>query len=115
MDSLGHRRWIIYPPEVQIGTGSTDFTNALDVVGGPSVNARLTEYVAWPPPGFVPYRLSTATWSFAYPDAEFSNAAVSITSRVSRSAQTVPGSERLRRQRDLLASAGWSRARRSRI
>jgi uncharacterized protein YkwD len=90
VDSLGHRRWIIFPPEVQIGTGSTDFTNALDVVGGP-FGQRTTspEFVAWPPPGFVPYSVVYPTWSFAYPDANFTNATVTLASQGIPVAQNV--------------------------
>jgi uncharacterized protein YkwD len=77
--NLGHRRWIIYPPQVQIGTGSTDSTNALDVIGGFGQRPATPEYVAWPPPGFVPYQVVYNTWSFANPNAEFANAFVTMT------------------------------------
>lgn len=77
--SLGHRRWILFPPQVQIGTGSTDFTNALDVVGGFGPRPASPEYVAWPPPGFVPYQVVYNTWSLALPNADFANATVTMT------------------------------------
>jgi glucose uptake protein GlcU len=35
-------------------------------------------YVAYPPPGYVPYKLVWPRWSFAYPGANFANASVAI-------------------------------------
>lgn len=77
--SLGHRRWIIYPPQIQIGTGSTDTTNALDVTGPFGARPATPEYVSWPPPGFVPFQVVYNTWSFAYPGADFTGATVTMT------------------------------------
>lgn len=77
--SLGHRRWVIYPREVQIGTGSTSASNALHVIGGFGVRPVSPEYVTWPPAGFVPYQVVYPTWSFTYPDADFTGATVSMT------------------------------------
>ena len=35
-------------------------------------------FVAWPPPGYVPYQVVWARWSFSYPDADFSRAKVAM-------------------------------------
>lgn len=37
------------------------------------------EYVAWPPPGFVPYQVVYPRWSFSYPRADFASATVIMT------------------------------------
>ena len=42
-------------------------------------HTRLT-FVAWPPPGYVPYQVTWARWSFGYPDADFTSATVTMTS-----------------------------------
>jgi hypothetical protein len=62
------------------GKGSTK-TNTLRVIGSRS-GTRPTvrdEFVAWPPPGFVPYDTVTPRWSFSYPWADFSSATVRMT------------------------------------
>ena len=77
----GHRRWIIRPTTMQMGTGdvynaSSSFqeAHALWVVGssGGSSAVRNTPYVAWPPPGYVPYPVVPYRWSFSIPGADFS-------------------------------------------
>jgi hypothetical protein len=83
--AVGHRRWLLYPQAITMGTGDipagNSFTaaNALWVFGerSPTRNAR-DEFVAWPPPGFVPYQLVYPRWSFALPDADFGQATVEM-------------------------------------
>jgi len=86
--AAGHRRWIIYPQTQNMGTGDiprvTTFApaNATWVVDenyGTTRPATRDGYVAWPPPGYVPYELVFPRWSFSYPDADFSNASVTMT------------------------------------
>ncbi|MCX7015389.1 MAG: CAP domain-containing protein [Candidatus Sumerlaeota bacterium] len=71
----GHRRWILYPPQVTMGNGSVTPTssfypaNALWVLGdGGLFGSRPTspQVIAWPPPGFVPKNLIFDRWSFSY-------------------------------------------------
>jgi len=83
----GHRRWILYPQTQVMGTGDIP-----DTSGYPSANALLIfdshiweqrpqtreEYVAWPPPGYVPYQVVFPRWSFSYAGADFSGATVSM-------------------------------------
>ena len=82
----GHRRWILYPQSKYLGTGdippSPGYSpaNALWVfdtanMWGPRPDTREV-YVAWPPPGYVPYQVIYARWSFAYDEADFTNATV---------------------------------------
>ncbi len=86
---VGHRRWILYPQTQLMGTG--DVTDAVN--GGRDANALWVQdgnfsgprpavrddFVAWPPPGYVPYDLVPARWSLSYPGADFSAASVTVT------------------------------------
>ena len=93
--AAGHRRWILYPQSKRLGTGDIpggsgfSQSNALrswdNNFGGPRPATRDT-FVAWPPPGFVPYPVVFARWSFAYPNANFDSATVSM----SRGGAAVP-------------------------
>lgn len=87
--AAGHRRWILYPQTQIMGTGDVPSApgyqyaaNALWVFdsnyGGPRPATR-EEYVAWPPPGYVPYQVVYPRWSFAYAAANFGSAAVTMT------------------------------------
>lgn len=86
--AVGHRRWILYPQETWMATGDVPpngnraGANALYVLGGPLWNPRppvRDEFVAWPPPGYVPYQVVPVRWSFSYPDADFSQTTVTVT------------------------------------
>ena len=94
--AAGHRRWVLYPPETTMGTGDVDASalnyaaNALYVIdqasfASPAPAAR-DNFVAWPPPGYVPYDLISPRWSLAYPGADFSAASVTM----SRQGTAVP-------------------------
>ena len=85
---VGHRRWILNAATQQMGTGDIPFTsrpaaNALwvfdDHIFDPRPPTR-HPFVAWPPPGFVPYTVVYPRWSFAYPDADFTRATITMTS-----------------------------------
>jgi uncharacterized repeat protein (TIGR02543 family) len=85
--SVGHRRWILYPQTQTMGTGDIppgdvyDSANALWVVTsdfGTTRPAVRDEFVAWPPPGFVPHALVFPRWSFSYPGATFTSATVTM-------------------------------------
>jgi hypothetical protein len=82
---VGHRRWILLPQLQVMGTGDiagseTIFpTNALWVVDATMRDPRPATrdgFVAWPPPGYVPYTVVYPRWSFSYPEADFSRATV---------------------------------------
>jgi uncharacterized protein YkwD len=87
--AAAHRRWLLYPQTDEMGTGDVPrvnpylASNALWVIDGDSASsprpATREPYVAWPPPGFVPYTVTFARWSFSYPDADFSAASVAMT------------------------------------
>ena len=89
--AVGHRRWILHPQATVMGTGDVSETvaqpqnypmaNALWVIpeGWPPRPATRDDFVAWPPPGFVPYSVVPPRWSLSYPGADFSGALVTMT------------------------------------
>ena len=96
---VGHRRWILYPQTQTMGTGDVPESgpaanpypaaNALWILDGLYGSPRPATrdgYVAWPPTGFVPYQTVWPRWSFSYPGANFTGAAVSMT----RAGQSIP-------------------------
>ena len=84
--AVGHRRWLLYPPLPSVGTGSLPAVggvaaNALWVIGLPGPRPAEPAWIAWPPPGFIPYRLlpvNSKRWSFSLPNADFSGAVVAM-------------------------------------
>ncbi len=87
--AVGHRRWLLYPQTQLMGSGdipqgeSNYAANATWVIdqnySAPRPPTR-DGFVAWPSPGYFPYPLLGARWSFALTDAEFSAAQVTLTS-----------------------------------
>jgi len=87
--AVGHRRWVLYPQTKFMGSGDIppvsgyQASNALWVFDSSMWSPRPAtreEFVAWPPPGFVPYQVIYPRWSFSYPGADFSAASVTMTS-----------------------------------
>lgn len=81
--SLGHRRWLLYPPQATVGVGATFGSGssngyAMWVLGPFGSRPVSPEWVAWPPPGFVPYPVVPALWSFSMQNADFSGASVTV-------------------------------------
>ncbi len=86
---VGHRRWILYPQTQFMGTGDIPYinsytgSNALWVfdsnMWGPRPDTR-DEFVAWPPPGYVPYQVVFQRWSFSFPQANFDSTSVTMIS-----------------------------------
>jgi hypothetical protein len=84
-----HRRWLIFPQTMQMGSGDIPAVgdhpaaNALWVVDGAHYYdarpATRDGFVAWPPPGFVPEPLIFDHWSLSYGGADFSGAQVAMT------------------------------------
>lgn len=65
VDSLGHRRWILDPALQTIGTGSTDETNALTVLGAPRGTVPTGRQVPWPVAGAFAAAWVPTTWSIS--------------------------------------------------
>jgi hypothetical protein len=83
--AVGHRRWILFPPQREIGTGSTSRYHSMYVIGSAGSRSGSPELVPWPNAGFVPYQLVYPRWSFAlnlggFPGPDFSRATVTMTS-----------------------------------
>ncbi len=79
-EPVGHRAWILYPQLTAIGHGSTSSTNCLmwkDNLGT-TLPADMPDFVAYPPDGFIPAPLVFERWSFSIPNANFSNATVTM-------------------------------------
>lgn len=102
---VGHRRWILYPPAIEMGTGDTPGSaippeaqanipgntgevrgaNALHVLSDnnfppfspfPDIDFP---YVAFPQEGYVPYHVVHPRWSFAIDGANFGSSTVTMT------------------------------------
>lgn len=85
--AVGHRRWVLYPQTQFMGSGDIPASpgapaaNALWVFDDNIWGARPTTrqpYVAWPPPGYLPWPVAYARWSLSYPQADFSAATVTM-------------------------------------
>lgn len=82
---VGHRRWLLYPPQQFIGVGDVGGdtqASALWVLSGFGERPATPNGVAWPPAGFVPYQMlpdGSNRWSISYPGADFSEALVTVT------------------------------------
>jgi uncharacterized protein YkwD len=78
-DAVGHRRWLLFPPQTSVATGDIptsggNAANALWVLGPFGGRPSTPNGVAWPPQGYVPWDLLPAgsnRWSFSYPGAVF--------------------------------------------
>jgi hypothetical protein len=102
--NVGHRRWVLYSQLHTIGTGSVGGANALWVINSDNVQFMVDlqspfldsiveeivsvfyqtpviepRFVTWPPSGYVPGSLAYDIWSISYPDADFTDAFVSMT------------------------------------
>jgi len=78
---VGHRRWILYPRQTTMASGSVPRANALWVLGPFGSRIPTPDGTAWPAAGFVPYDLlprRSNRWSFSFPNADFSHAVVSM-------------------------------------
>jgi len=90
--AVGHRRWLLYPQTVTMGTGDVpgdgSFREANSIwvfdenFGGSRPDTRDSsggqQFVAWPPPGHVPYSLVFPRWSISIAGANFSGATVTM-------------------------------------
>jgi hypothetical protein len=77
---VGHRRWILFPSQSTMNTGDVPGANSLSVFDWGASRPQNPEFVAWPPPGYVPYSLLPGSnrWSFSFPYASFTNTAITI-------------------------------------
>ena len=78
--AVGHRRWILYPPQTLLGTGSTTQADALYVLHTSSWSrpADAPTWISWPPKGFVPYSQVYPRFSLTRQGAGFGAATVQV-------------------------------------
>ncbi|MBI2426088.1 MAG: CHRD domain-containing protein [Candidatus Hydrogenedentes bacterium] len=81
--AVGHRRWLLYPPQLTMGVGavpekstSNPASTAIYVMGQRSTASQPS---SWPPAGYVPAQVCFYRWSYSYPGANFSEAKVFVT------------------------------------
>ncbi|HTJ15080.1 MAG TPA: CAP domain-containing protein [Dinghuibacter sp.] len=78
LTNVGHRRWVLFPSLTKAGTGDTDFSNALWLIGDFG-NRPALPFVAYPGNGFIPSPLVFPYWSFSVEAADFSQATIQVT------------------------------------
>lgn len=81
-ESLGHRRWLLYPLLDAVGIGNTNRASAIQVIGDFATTRAGDEWIAWPPAGYVPHDMVFDRWSISYSGAataDFTNARVAVT------------------------------------
>ncbi|OHT06060.1 hypothetical protein TRFO_05715 [Tritrichomonas foetus] len=57
MGSLGHRRWVLHPPLISAYASVVGGYSALKVFGMPNNGSAEAFFIAYPPPGPVPYNV----------------------------------------------------------
>lgn len=80
--AVGHRRWILFPRQTEMGTGATDNADALWVIGEFGARPMSPQLVTWPSAGYVPFALVYPRWSFSVntaSDVNLTGATVSMT------------------------------------
>lgn len=75
VDSLGHRRWVLDPEAMEMGSGSTGGSNALVVLdnggdGSRAASLPADNLVGWPAPGLFPTPWIFEDWSVALGNSE---------------------------------------------
>jgi hypothetical protein len=78
-EALGHRRWLLFPELQTVGIGNTSRASVVQVINEFGPRQSETDWVAWPPAGFVPDATVFPRWSLSKANADFSRAAVSVT------------------------------------
>lgn len=77
-NEVGHRRWILYSRAQTFGLGLTPNRSALWVFGNGGNPTTHTDFIAYPPRGYIPRDLVYPRWSFGIPGADFTNATVTV-------------------------------------
>jgi len=65
-NTLGHRRWMLFPPLSAVGYGQSAGYACLHILGATG-NLRARSYVAWPNAGATPMGAMTRIWSLSSP------------------------------------------------
>lgn len=75
----GHRRWVLHSTKTKFSYGSTNNSMSLGVIGLAGGNLKIPSFIAYPSIGYIPQNLVFQRWSFGIPNADFSNANISMT------------------------------------
>ncbi len=89
-NEVGHRRWILYPPQLNMADGDVDSvaatsywsSDALWVFGPYGSRPSTPNGIAWPPRSYVPWQLLPSIsnrWSLSLQNANFNSAGVAMT------------------------------------
>ena len=81
-EALGHRRWLLFPELQSVGVGNTSRASTVQVINDFGRRYSETNWVSWPPAGFVPDETIYPRWSIGYAGGstvDFSRARVSVT------------------------------------
>lgn len=65
VDSLGHRRWCLYPPIDQVALGIDGPFSAFRTFDFNCTGTKEPDHIAFPPPGPIPIELLPMYWSFS--------------------------------------------------
>ncbi len=82
--TVGHRRWLLFPRAAEMGTGDIPPASQRPAANAIWINGDFkpsgtTDFVPWPPRGYLPANLFPTRWSVSRTDADFSGASVSMT------------------------------------
>ena len=75
---VAHRRWILFSKATDMGIATSTRFNSMFVVDGFSNPSVYEDFIAYPPRGYMPQTLVPARWSFSIPNADFSNATITM-------------------------------------
>ena len=78
-ESVAHRRWILHSRAQEMGIATSTRYNTMYVIENLAATPIYNQFIAYPPIGFMPQPLVPNRWSFSIPDADFSNAVVTMT------------------------------------
>lgn len=79
-NAVGNRRWLLYPPAMEMGHGSTSkmaVVWTIDDAGNKDTTEYMQKFVAWPPKDYCPAMFAFERWSFSL-YADFSKAVVTM-------------------------------------
>lgn len=65
-EALGHRRWLLFPQLKEVGVANTSRASVIRVLGEFGPRVTRSNWVAWPPSGFVPDETVFERWSLSF-------------------------------------------------
>lgn len=80
-EALGHRRWLLFPELESVGVANTNRASVVRVLGEFGNRMSRSDWVSWPPAGYVPDETVFDRWSISYAGTgavDFSRSAVKV-------------------------------------